>query len=41
MSEQDPYIHTAEDTFSKSFNNSLHAQKFEKLGIAYLIEMDN
>lgn len=41
MSEQDPFIHTSQDTFDKSNNNSLHAQLFEKLSIAYLIELDN
>lgn len=41
MSEQDPYIHTSQDTFDKSGNNSQHAMMFEKLGIAYLVELDN
>lgn len=41
MNEQDPFIHTSQDTFDKSNNNSTHAQLFEKLSIAYLVELDN
>lgn len=39
-SEQTPYLHSAQDTFEKSNNNSKHAALFVKLGIAYLIELD-
>lgn len=38
--EQTPYLHTANDTFDKSNNSSEHAALFTKLGIAYLIELD-
>lgn len=38
--EQSPFIHTANDTFEKSNNSSEHAALFTKLGIAYLIELD-
>lgn len=39
-SEQNPYFHTSQDTFDKSNYSSAHAATFEKLGIAYLLEMD-
>jgi leucyl aminopeptidase len=39
-SEQNPYFHTANDTFDKSNFSSNHAAMFEKLGIAYLLELD-
>jgi leucyl aminopeptidase len=38
--EQNPFIHTSEDTFEKSSFNSKKANLFEKLGIAYLLELD-
>lgn len=38
--EQNPYFHTANDTFDKSNYNTDHATIFTKLGIAYLIELD-
>lgn len=38
--EQNPYIHTDKDTFDKSDFTTKHASLFEKLGIAYLIELD-
>lgn len=38
--EQNPYIHTNKDTFDKSNFTTEHASLFEKLGIAYLIELD-
>lgn len=38
--EQNPYIHTDKDTFDKSNFTTKHASLFEKLGIAYLIELD-
>lgn len=40
MNEQDPFIHTAEDTFEKSNFSTNHATQIEKLGISYLLEMD-
>jgi len=39
-SEQNPYIHTPKDTFDKSNFDTEHAEIFLKLGIAYLIELD-
>ena len=39
--ENNPYIHSSEDTFEKSQNSVSHALLFQKLAIAYLIEMDN
>lgn len=39
-SEQNPFIHTSLDTFEKSFLSSHKADLFEKLGIAYLLELD-
>lgn len=38
--EQNPYIHTDKDTFDKSSFTTEHASLFEKLGIAYLVELD-
>ncbi len=38
--EQNHFIHTAQDTFDKSNNGTEHAAKFAKLGIAYLVELD-
>jgi hypothetical protein len=40
MSEQTPYLHTVNDTFDKSNYSSEHATLFAKLGVAYLIELD-
>lgn len=40
MAEENPYIHTAKDTFDKSDNSSEHAALFTKLGLSYLIELD-
>ncbi|MBL6991915.1 MAG: M20/M25/M40 family metallo-hydrolase [Bacteriovoracaceae bacterium] len=40
LAEENPYIHTAEDTFDKSGNNANHATLFAKLGVAYLLELD-
>ena len=39
-SEQNTFIHTAQDTFEKSNNTTEHASLFTKLGLAYLIELD-
>lgn len=33
-------IHSSRDTISQSGDNALHAQKFARLGLAYLIELD-
>jgi leucyl aminopeptidase len=38
--EQTPYLHTDKDTFDKSDFTTEHASLFTKLGIAYLIELD-
>lgn len=38
--EQTPYLHTVKDTFDKSNFTTEHASLFTKLGIAYLIELD-
>lgn len=40
LSEESPYIHTAKDTFENYGNTTEHASLFLKLGIAYLIELD-
>lgn len=40
-SESNPHFHTAEDTFDKSNYSAEHAVMFTKLGIAYLLELDN
>jgi leucyl aminopeptidase len=39
-SEQNPFFHTSQDTFDKSNFSSSHASLFEKLGMAYLLELD-
>jgi bacterial leucyl aminopeptidase len=38
--EQNPYTHTAKDTFDKSGHTTDHAAIFAKLGVAYLLELD-
>lgn len=40
VDEQTPYLHTVKDTFDKSNSTTEHASLFTKLGIAYLIELD-
>lgn len=40
MNGHNPHIHTKGDTLDKSKNSALHATKFAKLGISYLIELD-
>jgi leucyl aminopeptidase len=40
LKEENPFIHTPQDTFDKSFNNTNHAANFTKLGLAYLLELD-
>ncbi|MBI5209611.1 MAG: M20/M25/M40 family metallo-hydrolase [Elusimicrobia bacterium] len=37
--EDNPNIHTANDTLAQSGGNSLHAFKFAKVAVAYLVEM--
>lgn len=39
--ENNPFIHTAHDTFEKSQNSVKHALLFQKIALSYLIEMDN
>lgn len=38
--EQNPFIHTSNDTFDKSYYNTEHASILEKVGMAYLVELD-
>jgi bacterial leucyl aminopeptidase len=40
MNGHNPHIHTKGDTLEKSQNVALHATKFAKLGVSYLIELD-
>lgn len=40
MNGYNPNIHTKGDTLDKSQNTAIHAMKFAKLGISYLIELD-
>lgn len=40
LDEESPFIHTAKDTFENYGNTTEHAATFLKLGIAYLIELD-
>ncbi len=40
MNAHNPHIHTKEDTLDKSQNSAIHALKFAKLGVSYLIELD-
>jgi leucyl aminopeptidase len=35
------HIHTSRDTLSRSNDNANHARKFAKLGVAYVVELDN
>lgn len=35
------HIHTSRDTISQSNNNAEHARKFARLGVAYVVELDN
>jgi leucyl aminopeptidase len=37
MGQDNPYIHTGNDTISKSGNNANHALKFAKLALAYAV----
>jgi bacterial leucyl aminopeptidase len=39
VSEDNPFIHTANDTIDKSANNANHALKFSKLAISYVAEL--
>lgn len=38
MSEDNPYIHSPNDTLANMGNNALHAAKFAKLGLEFIIE---
>ena len=38
FSQSNPYIHTSNDTLSKSNNTATHAAKFAKLGLEFIIE---
>ena len=38
--EQNPHFHTKRDTFDKSNFDTVHAEKFLKLGLAFLLEKD-
>lgn len=38
FSQSNPYIHTANDTLSRSNNSATHAAKFAKLGLEFIIE---
>lgn len=40
VSEENPYIHTPEDTLEVSDNNAVHASRFAKLALAFIAEMD-
>lgn len=40
LASENPYIHTAEDTFDKANYSSAHASIFAKLAISYFIELD-
>lgn len=35
------HIHSSRDTLSQSDSNALHAQKFARLGVAFVVELDN
>lgn len=39
MGEDNPNIHSAKDTLAQTGGNALHAFKFAKLAVAYLVEM--
>ena len=41
MDESNPYIHTDMDTLETAGGNALHATKFAKLAVAYLMELGN
>lgn len=38
FSQSNPYIHSANDTLSRSSNSATHAAKFAKLGLEFIIE---
>ncbi|GGE94322.1 leucyl aminopeptidase [Chishuiella changwenlii] len=38
IEDENPYIHTEEDTYKNSGNTATHAAKFTKLGIEYVVE---
>lgn len=39
FSQDNPYIHTANDTYANSGSQALHALKFARLGAAFLVEL--
>lgn len=39
MGEDDPYIHTANDTYANSGNQADHALKFARMALAYAVEL--
>ncbi|MDC8760925.1 M20/M25/M40 family metallo-hydrolase [Janthinobacterium fluminis] len=39
MSQDNPYIHTVNDTYASSGNQALHALKFARLATAYAVEL--
>lgn len=40
VKEENPYIHTIEDTLENMFNSASHSVYFAKLGLAFIIEKD-
>ena len=38
MNEDNPYIHSVNDTYASMGNTSIHAAKFSKLGLEYVVE---
>jgi bacterial leucyl aminopeptidase len=39
MGQDDPYIHTANDTYANTGNQADHALKFARMGLAYMVEL--
>ena len=39
MGADNPYIHTANDTYANSGNQAEHALKFARMGLAYMVEL--
>ncbi|WKB50615.1 M20/M25/M40 family metallo-hydrolase [Eleftheria terrae] len=39
MSESDPYIHTANDTYENTGSNAEHSVKFARMALAYMVEL--
>jgi leucyl aminopeptidase len=40
MNDMNHNIHTANDTLKTSNNSALHAAKFARMGIAFVVELD-